>query len=690
MYVNIYIYFCPDTINFNLALMKIAKFLVAVLFSVVFLSGKGNSITIEKGKFNSVGIIIPDTANSIILFAAQELKKHLDLVFDGNITIAKLSEKSKFKKQFYVGILPDGFHKKLNPEEAVYIIKGKSIYIFGDDAINKKNSIENPGDLKNKVLSEVLNISYNRTGTLFAVYNFLENELNIKWIKPGDDGIIYTKRNSISLTSKESAWTPQLIQRNIRTNLFKEDEQKLYGKYAPVEFHPTSDEVIAKQVDVLTWMRRMRMGRSKTFKFGHAYTNYWEKYKGTNPDIFALNGKGERKPLGRVERVKMCPTSPDLPKLIVDEWKINMQKDPFQNAYSISACENDGDGFGDDEWCHCAACMAIDDRHTGEDLTKYATDRYVHLWNAALKEARQYNKDIQISCYAYSNVLQPPRKEKLDDGIIVEFVPMMGGDFVKTKKLYDGWKNAGMTQMMYRPNDLWWEIGMPMGQEERVFDHYKLAIENNAMGTDFDALLGYWEGVSDMTYYILAKGHVDTKATFEQLENEYLSSFGGAKDDIANYYRHWRNIFNNKIMKEEARINDGINPYFLEYHRLYRLTERIGDFYSSKDFDTTDSLLANALKKDISEPVRNYIKRMQIVNAQSRLTFNSFIAGKSGDKDKIIEKANELVNFRFANKDKIDMNWSVLFQTQYYQMNDLIGTKYLDFLPKDIDAEDAE
>ena len=502
--------------------MKIAQFLVTLLFSVVFLSGKGNSFTIEKGKIHTIGIIIPDSANSVVFFAAQELKKHLDLVFDGNITIAMRSEKRKYKKQFYVGIQPNDFRRNLNPEEAIYIIKGKSIYLFGDDAINKKNSIENPGELKNKVLSEALNISYNRTGTLFAVYNFLENELNIKWIKPGDDGIIYTNRNSVSLAAKESAWTPQLIQRNIRTNLFKPDEQILYGKYAPAEFHPSIDEVITKQVDVLTWMRRMRMGRSKTYRFGHAYTNFWEKYKDSNPDIFALSGKGERKPLGRVERVKMCPTSADLPKLIVDEWKLNMLKDPFLNGYSISACENDGDGFGDAEFCHCSKCMAIDDRHASEDLSQYATDRYVYLWNGLTKEARKYNKDIQVSCYAYTNVLQPPRKVKLNDGIIVEFVPMMGGDFAKTQKLYDGWKNAGMKQMMYRPNDLWWEIGMPMGQEQRVFDHYKLAIENNASGTDFDALLGYWEGISDMTYYILAKGHVNTQATFEQLENEYL------------------------------------------------------------------------------------------------------------------------------------------------------------------------
>ena len=68
-----------------------------------------------------------------------------------------------------------------------------------------------------------------------------------------------------------------------------------------------------------------------------------------------------------------------------------------------------------------------------------------------------------------------------------------------------------------------------MGQEERLFENYKLGISHNAIGTDFDSILGFWEGISDMTYYILAKGHVNPQASFEKLEEEFLSSFGDSK-----------------------------------------------------------------------------------------------------------------------------------------------------------------
>ena len=595
---------------------------------------------------------------------------------------------NKFRKQIFVGIAPEGYRKNLDPEEAVYIIRNNRIYIFGDDKVNIKYTSENPGELKDKVLSEALNLSYNRTGTLFAVYNFLENELGIRWIKPGNDGIFYQTRTALALVEKDSAWTPSLLQRNIRTEMLSFRNQKLYGQYAPKEFSVTKDESLEKYTDLLTWMRRMRMGRSQNFRFGHAYGSYWEKYKNTSPGIFALTSRGVRKPLGRIERVKMCPTNPDLPGFKVEEWKEDLKKNPLQNSISISGCENDSDGYGNDEWCHCDNCMDIDARKKGEELVDYVTDRYVHLWNAILKEARKFKSDILVTGYAYENMLQPPRREKLDNGLLIEFIPRMGGDFEVTKTLYEGWEKAGMKQMMYRPNDLWWEVGIPMGQEERLFENYKLAIAHNAIGTDFDAIMGYWEGISDITYYILSKGHVDPQASFEKLENEYLSSFGEAKDDIARYYRHWRNIFNSKVIPEELRLNNGIKTYFLEYGLLYRLTERIDEFYSIEDFNQTDSYLKNALERNISDQARNYIRRMQIANENSRLTFICFMAGKNGNKGQIINKAKDLLGFRIQNRDKVDINWNVLFQAQDNFMHDQIGMRYLGFLPKDIDTSE--
>lgn len=36
------------------------------------------------------------------------------------------------------------------------------------------------------------------------------------------------------------------------------------------------------------------------------------------------------------------------------------------------------------------------------------------------------------------------------------------------------------------------------------------------------------------------------------------------------------------------------------------------------------------------------------------------------------------------------MNWNLLFQSQYYQVNDQIGTKNLGYLTKNTDSKDVE
>jgi len=144
--------------------MKIIVFLI--FFSQILISFSCNEgpFNIDKKDIGSISIVIADNAGSIPVFAASELKKHLDLIFKGDITICNLSDEKRYKKHIYIGIKPAGFERILKPEESVYVINGNQINIFGDDAVNRKYSDEDPGGLKNKILSEVLDLAYNQTG----------------------------------------------------------------------------------------------------------------------------------------------------------------------------------------------------------------------------------------------------------------------------------------------------------------------------------------------------------------------------------------------------------------------------------------------------------------------------------------------------------------------------------------------
>lgn len=668
--------------------MKWKISLLTLMFPLACLAQPDMRGTFElSGQTNSeVTIIVPDTSNSIIDFAAKELKKHLDMVLENNIEIAKFSIRQRFKKCLFVGIRDYRDKDELLHEEARYMVDTNCIYFYGDDQILKAVSSNDSGEFKDRVLNEALDLLANRTGTLFSVYWFLENELGIRWTKPGDEGIFHTKRKSVLVRLKTFKWIPELKQRHFRPLLTRYDQQVLYGQYAPKEFKLDETTAIKNHVETVTWLRRMRMGRSEQFKFGHAFGEYWTKYHDSNPAIFALTIKGERKPMGRIERIKMCPSNNELPKLIVNEWLGKLKNNSYDRSYSISGCENDSDGFGSDDWCHCGNCKTLDSLKDGEDMEDFVTDRYVYLWNSILREVNKIDKKVKVSGYAYENMLLPPRKQTLDSGLLIGFIPRMGGDFTLTDSLYKEWKRRGMMNMMFRPNDLWWEMGIPMGQEQRIFQNFKLAIKYNAIGTDFDGLQGFWHGISDITYYVLAKGQISPDAGFEELEREFVNSFGDAKNDISMYYKYWRDKFNDKIIREELKLNDRINSYFFEWQKLYRLTSRIDEFYSLDDFDKTDRYLKNAMRKNLTPHVRNYIRKMYLVNRHSRLTFESMMVGKSGSKSEIISSCKKLIKFRKKHRLELGINWNVLFMSQYFHMKDQIGTRYLKWMSKNIDT----
>jgi hypothetical protein len=644
------------------------------------------SFKMDQNTMQEMAIILPEEPGSIGLFAADELNRHLKMIYGNPLTVRELSESENgnFKYNIFIGIPPVEFDRSLAAEEAVYVVKGNDLYIFGDDLIQVKTGNSVPGRYEDEILDEVLQMAFNRTGTLFALYEFLENELGVKWLKPGDNGIFYTPDISVTLTDKLVSWKPDLFQRNIRAGYFWPGR----SKFAPEDFTLSPELSRQKAADENIWLRRMRFGRSKHMQFGHAFTSYWERYKDSDPGIFALNAKRERAPLGREERVKMCPSSPGLVNIVVDNWLTSREVAPHSHSYSISGCENDTDGFGDAEWCHCENCRALDAHKNGESLNDHLTDRYTYFWNNLVTEARKHQDDIMVSCYAYQETLLPPRNIRLNPGIVVEFIPRMAGDFEKTQALYDGWREKGMEMMLFRPNDLNWHFGMAMGQEERVYRHFQLALKNGALGTDFDSMYGYWEGVSDLPYYILARAHIDPDATFEELEKEFLSVFGPAEKDLRAYYAHWRAIFNDKMIPADLALSDGIEPAYFEWYDMGKLTQRIDDFYAEEDFDVTDGYLESALKKDVTPLAEDYIQRIQISNRHSRLTFISLMAGISGDEQEITKRAGELLRFRIENRDNIDMNWGMLFWAQYYHLYDQIGTRFLGILSDDINMKD--
>ena len=612
-------------------------------------------------------ILLSENADGIKLFAAEELQKHLALITGIKIPVLK-NEKDLKKDNFVfrIGIKAPDDKTELSKEEARYKITDNGVYIYGEDEI--KQTGKSP-------LQEAINQKMNHAGTLFAVYSFLENELGVHWIEPGDKGICFKKKTSLDFSEKNFAWKPSLKMRQLRSSAWEWRHLKDEQKDVPVEFRVTEAEAKKKDTDEKVWLRRMRMGRSITLNYGHAFTRWWETYGKSHPEYFAMNEKGERKPWGKPDRIKMCVSSKALRDEIVNQWLSRYKENPDANQ-TINVCENDSGGY-----CRCPECMKLDVPVEGEAFGTNLTDRYIWFANHVLREVRKHDPNIRAVMYAYSVYRFPPRREKVDPGVVLGYVPGFLVPPEELKKFYGDWRKAGAKEFFLRPNDMHIDSGLPMGFEKKMFDNFKIGIENGIFATDYDSLHGFWD-TSGLANYIIAKGHVYPEKPFEYWEDEYCSVFGNAKEDVKEYFRYWRNIFDERFYPNREEISKAG-----KYGNFRRgLMWKLSDFYKKDDFDKTDAILEKALKKELSADEKERVKMLVLSNKHARLTFNAILnSGKTEKKiaEEKLASSIELLKFRISNREQLPVAWPSKF-TLEREFGDIAGIEWASIFKVDI------
>ncbi|OGV54649.1 MAG: hypothetical protein A2017_19205 [Lentisphaerae bacterium GWF2_44_16] len=608
-----------------------------------------------------INVYVPRKSDSVKRFAAEELAKHLRLITGQQIFVNATGEsKTGDDINFFVGMRPAGEDRALKSEEARYLIRDSgTVYLYGDDEVRSRGKDD---------AEEIADWRYTRTGTLSAVYNFLENELGVHWIEPGDKGIIYREMKKLELKpSGIFSWVPKFQQRHIRLGGWKMKFIDSKKESIPSEFIPAEKEVDEKNFENAVWYRRMRLGRGLLLDYRHAFTEWWDEYGKSNPEYFGLNEQGKRGPpvsknkKGELKaRFKMCVSNPGLIKEIVRKWQKNLKVTNLKDAHIINACENDGTpGF-----CRCEKCMALDTRIEGENFYAHLTDRYIYFWNEIIKEAVKYDKDAKVVAYAYSYYYYPPRREKVLPGVILGFVPPL---LINLNEYFSVWEKAGVKEMFLRPNQLAISTAVTAGTERLVFNDFIIALKHGAVATDYDCGFGFWNS-SGMLYYILAKAHTDPGKTFEYWEDEYCSLFGEASSYIKEYYSMWREIFEKRnvplIMekyKEKIRMDDTDTRYIM--------LNDIERYYNEKDFEKGAEILNKAFKCNVSKNQKENIEKLITGNEHARLTVAflkevNCIDEKNvmeENKEKALEAAGKLLDFRRENKNKINMSWPVLF-----------------------------
>jgi hypothetical protein len=455
-----------------------------------------------------------------------------------------------------------------------------------------------------------------RAGTLFAVYDLLQGQLGVRWVWPGETGEVIPKRQTVEIGELSIQETPKMFQRHFRQALRPSAIEE--GMNTFPRFVEANTELLEQMTaESARWRKRMRMGYSQKFSYGHAYTQWYDRYYQQYPEIFAMQTNGVRGIASDTypkEFVKMCVSSPKLVDLIVEEYKQRNAEDP--DYHYVNAVENDGSqGF-----CVCENCKAWDHELTDEDrqqllaqgldgseiddlyatgndgLPKSLTNRYFRFYNILAKRLREVDPEAYVTAYAYSRYRYAPIDLPLEPNIFVGLIgfnryPMDEKTHQAEVENFMAWKRTGINQMFFRPNSFFYVPGhgVPWSGVRQMGDDLEMLISNGMVATDFDTLNGHWSTTAP-TYYVLGRMHWDTDAGVENLFDEWCGAFGPAAAPIKEYFDMWEKAYLDRMTGDEAaKVLEKADK-----ERGLRVWKSVGLVLTPEDFAKAHDLLDEA------------------------------------------------------------------------------------------------
>jgi len=217
-----------------------------------------------------------------------------------------------------------------HPEEIVIAANEKHVVIAGRDRWD-------PSKMDVMTKEGIIKCKQQEYGTVNAVYTFLQDQLGVRWLWPGELGEDVIPRTRISIaTPMEHRYHPQIRSRGGVFN-FSSLGNKGYGR-------------------AHEWTMRQRLQLdSLSMEGGHGFGDWWERYHDQYPEIFALQPDGTRSGFPNAHNAKLCMSNPKVWELWMEKVAAQLSQDPTRTVFNVSP--NDGWASGH---CVCDNCTAWD------------------------------------------------------------------------------------------------------------------------------------------------------------------------------------------------------------------------------------------------------------------------------------------------------------------------------------------
>ncbi len=377
---------------------------IAIAIMSTFISGHAITKQLEPsacvrldGKSHARIVISPDALETT-KYAARELQLYIDKSLGIKAPIVDTPATSSMGITFLVGdsasvkamgidpqmLKSDGFIIQVKPQvialvgrdEPVPYIENKAHFGRYEMGYNEKLKLCGTG----------------QTGTLFAVYHFLEKYLGIRWIWPGDLGEVVPRHKSVLIPVGRNKVEPRF-------------ELRMYYAFN-----------FARDDDAAKWYRRAGFGSTSDPMWPNH--SAWLIYSvpenhSKHPEWFAIHN-GARHP------VDLCWSEPTL----VDEWT-RLALEYFRNnpqAKMFPIVPEDGTGA-----CECSRCQAkldLSPPREGDGSiggNQKMSRLLLPVVNEVARRVRGEFPDRFIGTLAYATYLKPPAGEKVEPNVVLMF-----------------------------------------------------------------------------------------------------------------------------------------------------------------------------------------------------------------------------------------------------------------------------
>ena len=622
---------------------------ILVIAGCCALPAQAQVTVVTEGKARAV-VVIAEKPTKTAAYAAEELVRHVKLATGVTLNIVPESKAlADMHTRIYVGetetALRQGIDVDRLPREAFVLRSvGNDLFIVGreDDA--------NPLDQYNP-----------NVGTLFGVYEFLEEVLGVRWLWPGELGTYVPRTNTIEIPAINRMEAPSLIFRDLRWGTIQRIAMggKLTEEDALLGFSPDVAHSYGEALSVL--FRRQRMGGMDAKPpADHAFSGWWKRYGKEHPEWFALRRDGTRgNPDPEYAHVSMCVTNEELQDFIVAQWD-------GKSTLLLGPVDKEGR-------CICDKCRAWDGPQpenppwfaktmyetkppAGDVFYGATSDRYARFWKIIQEKAAKRNPNVLVSVsFLYHNEFTAPVTDiQLNKNIYGEFVqwqdphlryfPMPKEACEWMKEQWLGWEKTGL-RMGYRPNYMHDGYVMPYFDTWQSGNFFKFAYEHGMEGADFDSYTGQW-AVQGLRLYMHLRLINKPELTIKEIRGEYFSAFGPAAKSVERYCDYWeayavKNVLNFVELMSARRYAN----YPLEAHKAF----------PPKVFEPAAAMLAQALAEARTNPLPEYAERVKFLqvglqHAQLTVKLAAIYNGSrnvpEGRLDEARKALRELVQFR--------------------------------------------